>query len=79
MTGAQIRAARGLVGWSAQRLADTSKVSLATVQRAEKEDGAVRMTAANVDAIQRTLETAGVEFIEQNGGGVGVRLKARVG
>jgi hypothetical protein len=35
------------------------------------------MTAANDFSIRRALETAGVEFIEENGGGPGVRLKKR--
>lgn len=71
MTGAQIRAARALVGWSAGKLAGASKVSLATLQRAEKEDGPVRMTAANVDAVRRSLEAAGVVFTTHDSG-VGV-------
>ncbi len=75
MTGAQIRGARGMLDWSAQRLADISKVSLATIQRAEREEGVVRMTAANLAVVQRTLEDGGIEFIDPNGGGPGVRLK----
>ncbi len=75
MTGPQIRAARGLIGWSAQRLANVSKVSLATIQRAEKDNGDMRMIAANTEAVRRTLEEAGVEFIPENGGGAGVRMK----
>ena len=75
MTGAQIRGARAMLGWSAGQLVAASKVSLATVQRAESVDGPVRMTAANVDAIQRALEDAGIEFIAEDGGGPGVRLR----
>jgi hypothetical protein len=33
------------------------------------------MTAANDLAIRRTLETAGVEFIDEDGGGPGVRMR----
>jgi hypothetical protein len=33
------------------------------------------LTAANDLAIRRTLESAGVEFIDENGGGAGVRLR----
>ena len=75
MTGAQMRGARAMLGWSAGQLVTASKVSLATVQRAESTDGPVRMTAANVDAIRRALEDAGIEFISENGGGPGVRLR----
>ena len=45
------------------------------IRRAELADGATSMTAANDLAIRRALEAAGVEFIDQNGGGAGVRLK----
>ena len=76
MTGRQIRAARALLNWSAQELAAASKVSLATIRRAEGVDGAPSMTAANLATLQRTLEGAGVEFIAPNGGGDGVRMRA---
>ncbi len=77
MTGNQIRAARALLGMSATDLAEKSKVGLATIRRAEAIDGEVRMIAVTEDALRRTLEAAGIEFIEPNGGGEGVRLKAR--
>jgi hypothetical protein len=35
------------------------------------------MTAANDLTVRRTLESAGVEFIDENGGGPGVRLQKR--
>ena len=66
-----------MLGWSASHLVSQSRVSLATIQRAEREDGPVRMTAANVGSIQRALEDAGVEFIPENGGGAGVRMKSK--
>ncbi len=75
LDGAQLRGARAMLGWSAGQLAAASKVSLATIQRAETSDGPVRMTAANAELIRRTLEAAGVEFIPENGGGAGVRLR----
>jgi transcriptional regulator with XRE-family HTH domain len=75
MTGAQLRAARALLGWTAQQLADASGVGVATIRRTEGADGTVRMITANVAAIERALEAAGVELIKPNGGGVGVRLR----
>ena len=75
ITGAQIRAARALLGWSAAELAKAAVVGVATVRRAESVDAAPSMTAANNIAIRRRLEAAGVQFIPQNGGGPGVRLK----
>ena len=75
LTGRQIRAARALLGWSAQDLADKCKVGISTIRRTELEDGVVRMIAGNVDAVLRAFDAAGVELIKQNGGGDGVRMK----
>jgi hypothetical protein len=61
--------------WSALELAKEAKVGVATVRRAELVDGEVQMTLANEAALRRALESAGVEFIDQNGGGPGVRLR----
>jgi hypothetical protein len=75
LTSAQIRAARALVRWRAQDLARESSVGVATIRRAELTDSDTSMTAANDLAVRRALEAAGVEFIDENGGGPGVRLK----
>ena len=75
MTSAQIRAARALVRWRAQDLARESSVGVATIRRAELTDAETSMTAANDLAVRRALEAAGVEFIDENGGGPGVRLR----
>jgi hypothetical protein len=48
---------------------------VATIRRAELSDGETSMTAANDLAVRRALEMAGVEFIDENGGGPGVRLR----
>lgn len=73
--GSQIRAARALLRWSAADLAKASTVGANTIRRAEVEDGILSMTAANQRAVRQALEDAGVQFIEQNGGGPGVRLR----
>jgi hypothetical protein len=75
LTSAQIRAARGLVRWSAEDLAREAALGLATIRRAENADQETSMTAANDLAVRRALESAGVEFIDKNGGGPGVRLR----
>jgi hypothetical protein len=77
LTSAQIRAARALLRWRAQDLARVSAVGVATIRRAELVDEETSMTAANDAAIRRALEDAGVEFIDENGGGPGVRLRKR--
>lgn len=74
ITGAQIRAARGLIRWTAQDLAQAAMVGISTVRRAEAEDTASTITAANLKALQSALENAGIEFIPENGGGAGVRF-----
>ena len=76
LTGTQIRAARALLRWTSRTLADRSKVGIATIKRAEGCDQDTRMTAANIEAIRSALEAGGIEFIDQNGGGPGVRLRA---
>ena len=78
ITGAQIRAARALVRWTAEDLADSASVGISTIRRAEAEDGLPTITAANSKLIRIALEGAGIEFISENGGGVGVRFKKQL-
>jgi hypothetical protein len=75
LISAQIRAARALVRWSAEDLARSSSVGLTTIRRAELAIHETSLTAANSLAIRNALEGAGVEFIDENGGGPGVRLR----
>jgi hypothetical protein len=75
LTSAQIRAARALIRWSAEDLARQTALSVATIRRAELAAHETSMTEANDLAVRRALETAGVEFIDENGGGAGVRLR----
>ncbi|QOZ52224.1 transcriptional regulator [Bradyrhizobium sp. CCBAU 53338] len=75
LASAQIRAARSLIRWRAEDLARASSVGIATIRRAELAENETSLTAANDQAIRRALESAGVEFIDENGGGPGVRLR----
>jgi transcriptional regulator with XRE-family HTH domain len=75
ISSAQLRAARALLRWSALDLAKASKVGVATIRRVETIEGEIPVTAANEAALRATLESAGVEFIDENGGGPGVRLR----
>jgi predicted transcriptional regulator len=75
MTPAQCRAARGLLGLTQSDLASSSRVSLRTI--AHFEAGERTPIPANHAALQSALESAGVEFIAENGGGAGVRLRKR--
>jgi hypothetical protein len=66
--------------FDAEDLARESSLSVATVRRrAELTESETSMTTANDSAIRRALEAAGVEFIDENGGGPGVRLRKSVG
>jgi hypothetical protein len=75
ISSAQMRAARALLRWSALDLAAASKVGVATIRRVEVVHGEIPVTLANEAALRRALETAGIEFIEENGGGEGVRFR----
>ncbi len=71
-----IRAARGLLRWSARELAEKAGVSLATVQHIERPDGTVRGTVRTLARVQRALEDEGIDFLPYRGGlSSGVRLK----
>ena len=70
---AQCRAARGLLDWTQQELADRAGVGIVTVRQLEA--GSSEPRRATVDVIKRALREAGVDFIDENGGGPGVRLR----
>ena len=72
-----IRAARALLRWEQRDLSDASSVSLPTIKRLESRPGAMAAHVSTVSALRRALEAAGVEFIDENGGGPGVRLRKR--
>jgi transcriptional regulator with XRE-family HTH domain len=75
ITPSQCRAARGLLEWSQQELADRAQVGVVTVHQLEA--SASQPRRATLQAIRRAFEIAGVEFIDENGGGPGVRLRKR--
>jgi hypothetical protein len=52
-------------------------LSVATIRRAELKESGTALTTANDLAIRRAFESAGVEFIDENGAGPGVRLRKR--
>jgi predicted transcriptional regulator len=72
----QIRAARGLLAWSQTDLASRAGLSLPTVKRLEGGFGPKVSDDAR-DKLQRALEAAGIVFIDENGGGAGVRFGRR--
>ena len=72
-----IRAARALLRWEQRDLAKASSVSLPTIKRLESKAGALGAHASTVSALMNALEAAGIEFIDENGGGPGLRLRKR--
>ena len=75
ITPEQCRAARALLAWSQQDLAEKSGVGIVTVHQLEA--GTNQPRRATMDVVKRAFETAGIEFIDENGGGPGVRLRKR--
>jgi hypothetical protein len=76
-TGRQIAGGRALVGLAQRDLARKAKISVPTLKRMEASCGEAVGLINNVAAVRAALESAGVEFIAENGGGAGVRLKKR--
>jgi transcriptional regulator with XRE-family HTH domain len=74
----QIRAARGLLGWTAKELAEKSRLGVATIVRAET-GRAPAVSEGNLYVIQHTFEDAGLVFLDDGqpspGGGRGVRFR----
>ena len=75
LTPGQCRAARGMLGWNQQELARRARVGIVTVHQLEA--GLSQPRRATLDVIRHAFETAGIEFIDENGGGPGVRLRKR--
>ncbi len=72
ITGIQLRMARSALKWGVRELAARAKVSPATITRIEADKPA---NAATLQALQTALEIGGVEFIPENGDGLGVRVR----
>jgi transcriptional regulator with XRE-family HTH domain len=72
----QLRAARALTGLSQAEVAKAAGVSIPTLKRAEA-GGAIKVADDTIATIAKALEKAGVEFVAENGGGAGVRMRKR--
>ncbi len=75
ITSEQVRAARGLIRWEQKDLASASGISLPSIKRLEQLPGPLAAQSRTAEAIIEAFKSAGVEFIAENGGGAGVRLR----
>lgn len=75
LTCAQLRAARAVLRLNAIEVAQRAGVSLSTIQRAEKADGPVPMIRATADRVRDVLEGAGIVFLPDEGGTIGLRFR----
>jgi transcriptional regulator with XRE-family HTH domain len=77
ITVRQIKAARALLGWSQADLAKKSGISEPTIARLESAEGELGGREDTAEKIFKSLVGAGIQFIDENGGGPGVRLRKR--
>jgi predicted transcriptional regulator len=75
MTPAQCRSARALIEMTQPELARLAKLGLSTIVDFEKTRR--QLPPQTIVTIRQALERSGVEFIDENGGGPGVRLRKR--
>ncbi len=75
VTSAQVRMARAALDWTVRDLAEASRLHRNTITNIET--GKYAGDAATLAAIEQVLKRAGVEFVDENGGGPGVRLRKR--
>ena len=74
-TKQQLRGARAMLGWTQQELATRAGVSLPSIKRLESGDGALAIRLDTLQKLQTAFEQAGIDFIDSNDGGPGVRLR----
>ena len=72
ITGAQVRAARALLGVDQRGLAALACLSVPTIQRMEASEGSVRAVVESLEKVVDALRIAGVEFISAGAPSVGV-------
>ena len=77
ITTAQLKAARNLLEWNQQQLAEASGIAISTIKKIESRGGPLRGNADSIWKIEAAIMDAGAVFIDENGGGAGVRLRDR--
>ena len=77
ITSGQIKAARGLIGWTARHLAEKAEIGFSTLIRLESEEGVPSSHVKTFKKLKKAFEKAGIEFIGSPESGAGVRWKHR--
>lgn len=77
ITSAQIRAARAMLDWSRENLSIQSGVGISALMRLESSQGIPSGNIKTFEAVQKTFEIAGIEFIGSPEDGAGVRWKSK--
>ena len=75
ITSEQVRAARALLRWDEQDLAEAARLPLATIARLESIPGPLAAEPSVIEALRTALESVGIDLLEEDGGGVGVWLR----
>lgn len=75
VTGAQVRMARAALSWTVRDLADATGLHRNTITNIET--GRYAGDELSLGTIEAVLKRAGIEFVDENGGGPGVRLRKR--
>lgn len=76
VSGNQLKAARALVGLEQRDLSEAAEVGVNTIRNMEaRGTETVRVRLETLERVTKALHQAGVEFIAENGGGAGVRLR----
>jgi DNA-binding XRE family transcriptional regulator len=75
VTSAQVKMARAALDWTVRDLAEATGLHRNTINNVEV--GRYAADPATLQKIEKTLAAAGIEFIDENGGGPGVRLRKR--
>jgi len=73
VTNAQVRMARAALDWTVRELAEATGLHRNTINNIEV--GRYAGDPKTLELIEKILRAAGVEFIDENGGGPGVRLR----
>ena len=75
VTSAQLRMARAALNWTVRDLADATGLHRNTINNIEV--GRYAGDPKSLETIENVLRKAGVQFIDENGGGPGVRMRKR--